>query len=58
MRTHPFVVKMGDKFVDEVFYQRLLTATITDYAGNESDSFEAEFDDNGDDLSVSQSNSA
>ncbi len=41
MRTYPFiVVKVGDKPVHEVFYQRLLTATITDHAGNEADTFE------------------
>ncbi|WP_375621396.1 phage late control D family protein [Bartonella sp. AA97HXZ] len=59
MRTHPFiVVKVGDKPVHEVFYQRLLTATITDHAGNEADTFEAEFDDRGNDLEVPSSNSA
>ncbi|MET3589785.1 phage protein D [Bartonella silvatica] len=57
-RTHSFiVVKVGDKPVHEVFYQRLLTATITDHAGNESDTFEAEFDDIGNDLEVPQNNS-
>ncbi|WP_273721228.1 phage late control D family protein [Bartonella sp. ML71XJBT] len=59
MRTHPFiVVKVGDKPVHEVFYQRLLTATITDHAGNEADTFEAEFDECGNDLEVPSSNSA
>ncbi|WP_019222505.1 phage late control D family protein [Bartonella rattaustraliani] len=58
-RTHPFIeVKVGEKFVHEVFYQRLLTATITDHAGNEADSFEAEFDDSGHDLEIPSSNSA
>ncbi|WP_455466976.1 phage late control D family protein [Bartonella sp. B39] len=58
MRTYPFiVVKVGDRPVHEVFYQRLLTATITDNAGNEADTFEAEFDDSGHDLSVPASNS-
>ncbi|WP_375618495.1 phage late control D family protein [Bartonella sp. AC134YNZD] len=58
MRTYPFiVVKVGDKPVHEVFYQRLLTATITDHAGNEADTFEAEFDDSGNDLEVPASNS-
>uniref|UniRef100_UPI00047C977B phage late control D family protein n=1 Tax=Bartonella vinsonii TaxID=33047 RepID=UPI00047C977B len=32
--------------------------TITDHAGNEADTFEAEFDDRGNDLEVPQSNSA
>ncbi|GAA5108178.1 phage late control D family protein [Bartonella jaculi] len=59
MRTHPFiVVKVGDKPVHAVFYQRLLTATITDHAGNEADTFEAEFDDSGNDLALPSSNSA
>ncbi|SPU26512.1 Phage protein D [Candidatus Bartonella washoeensis] len=59
MRTYPFiVVKVGDKPVYEVFYQRLLTATITDHAGNEADRFEAEFDDSGNDLEVPQTGSA
>ncbi|WP_375692641.1 phage late control D family protein [Bartonella sp. AP258QHHD] len=59
MRTHPFIaVKVGDKPVHEVFYQRLLTATITAHAGNEADTFEAEFDDSGNDLEVPSSNSA
>ncbi len=59
MRTHPFiVVKVGEKPVHEVFYQRLLTATITDNAGNEADTFEAEFDDSGNDLEIPSSNSA
>ncbi len=59
MRTHPFiVVKVGEKPVHEVFYQRLLTATITDHAGNEADTFEAEFDECGNDLEVPSSNSA
>ncbi len=59
MRTYPFiVVKVEDKPVHEVFYQRLLNATITDHAGNEADRFEAEFDDRGNDLEVPQSNSA
>ncbi|EJF86237.1 hypothetical protein MCW_00133 [Cardidatus Bartonella washoeensis 085-0475] len=49
---------MEDKPVHEVFYQRLLTATITDHAGNEADTFEAEFDDSDTDLEVPQSNSA
>ncbi|WP_375702375.1 phage late control D family protein [Bartonella sp. AA89HNZF] len=58
MRTHPFIeVRVGDKLVHEVFYQRLLTATITDHAGNEADTFEAEFDDSGNDLEVPSSNS-
>ncbi len=58
-RTHPFIeVKAGEKLVHEVFYQRLLTATITDHAGNEADSFEAEFDDSGHDLEIPSSNSA
>ncbi|WP_246787415.1 phage late control D family protein [Bartonella vinsonii] len=52
------VVKVEDKPVHEVFYQRLLNATITDHAGNEADRFEAEFDDRGNDLEVPQSNSA
>ncbi|WP_212113089.1 phage late control D family protein [Bartonella queenslandensis] len=59
MRTHPFIeVRVGEKLVHEVFYQRLLTATITDHAGNEADTFEAEFDDRGHDLEVPSSNSA
>ncbi|AGF75858.1 phage late control D family protein [Bartonella vinsonii] len=59
MRTYPFiVVKVEDKPVHEVFYQRLLNATITDHAGNEADRFEAEFDDRGNDLEVPQTGSA
>ncbi|KEG17033.1 phage late control D family protein [Bartonella bacilliformis] len=59
MRTRPFiVVKVGDKPVHDVFYQRLLTATITDHTGNEADSFEAEFDDSGNDLEIPRSKSA
>ncbi len=46
---------MGEKLVHEVFYQRLLAATITDHAGNEADTFEAEFDDRGNDLEVPSS---
>ncbi|EJF87193.1 hypothetical protein MCY_00317 [Bartonella rattimassiliensis 15908] len=58
MRTHPFIeVRVGERLVHEVFYQRLLTATITDHAGNETDTFEAEFDDSGHDLEVPASNS-
>ncbi len=58
MRTYPFiVVKVGDKPVHAVFYQRLLSATITDHAGNQADTFEAEFDDGNNDLEVPQSNS-
>ncbi|WP_455481251.1 phage late control D family protein [Bartonella sp. B12(2025)] len=57
--ARPFImVKVGDKPVHEVFYQRLLTATLIDHAGNESDNFEAEFDDSGNDLEVPASNSA
>ncbi|WP_246787418.1 phage late control D family protein [Bartonella vinsonii] len=52
------VVKVEDKPVHEVFYQRLLNATITDHAGNEADRFEAEFDDRGNDLEVPQTGSA
>lgn len=56
MRTYPFiVVKVGDKPVHAVFYQRLLSATITDHAGNQADTFEAEFDDGNNDLEVPQS---
>ncbi|WP_254474891.1 phage late control D family protein [Bartonella sp. B1098] len=59
MRTHPFIeVRVGEKLVHEVFYQRLLTATITDNAGNEADTFEAEFDDSGNDLEIPSSNTA
>ncbi|WP_254493694.1 phage late control D family protein [Bartonella sp. B1099] len=59
MRTHPFIeVRVGDKLVHEVFYQRLLTATITDNAGNEADTFEAEFDDSGNDLEIPSRNTA
>ncbi|MCZ2159068.1 late control protein [Bartonella sp. 220] len=59
MRTYPFiVVKVEDKPVHEVFYQRLLNATITDHAGNEADRFEAEFDDRDNDLKVPQTGSA
>ncbi|VEJ46133.1 Phage protein D [Bartonella vinsonii] len=58
MRTYPFIMaKVEDKPVHEVFYQRLLNATITDHAGNEADRFEAEFDDSGNDLEVPQQNS-
>ncbi|MET3589104.1 phage protein D [Bartonella silvatica] len=46
-----------EKPVHEVFYQSLITATITDHAGNEADTFEAEFDDIGNDLEVPQNNS-
>ncbi|WP_332060941.1 phage late control D family protein [Bartonella sp. CB74] len=56
--TRPFiVVKVGDKPVHEVFYQRLLSATIVDHAGNECDTFEAEFDNSGNDLEIPQSKS-
>ncbi|WP_254493241.1 phage late control D family protein [Bartonella sp. B1099] len=59
MRTHPFIeVRVGEKLVHEVFYQRLLTATITDNAGNEADTFEAEFDDSGNDLEIPSRNTA
>lgn len=53
MRHKPFIsVTVGDKPVNEVFYQRLLTATITDNAGDEADTFEATFDDTGNDLAI------
>ncbi|GAA5099727.1 late control protein [Bartonella acomydis] len=58
MRAHPFIeVIVGEKFVHEIFYQRLLTATITDHAGNEADTFEAEFDECGNDLEIPSRNS-
>ncbi|UTO29140.1 phage late control D family protein [Bartonella harrusi] len=57
-RSTPFiVVKVGEKAVHEVFYQRLLSTTITDHAGNEVDRFEAEFDDRDNDLEIPQKNS-
>ncbi len=48
---------MSDKLVHEVFYQCLLSATIIDHAENECDTFEAEFDDSGNDLEIPQSKS-
>lgn len=46
MRHLPFIeVTVDGNPVSDVFYNSLISATITDNSGNEADTFEAEFDD-------------
>ncbi|KAA6405680.1 phage late control D family protein [Candidatus Tokpelaia sp.] len=55
MRYKPFIrVNIGDNPVNDIFYQRLMRATITDNAGNQADTFEAVFNDAGNDLELPQ----
>lgn len=53
IRDRPFItVIVGEKPVNSIFYERLLTATITDNPDDEADTFEADFDDVGNDLAI------
>lgn len=53
IRTHPFIeVSVNGKSVNGLFYERLVSATITDAPGQKADTCELVFDDSGNDIEV------
>jgi len=55
VKHRPFIkVAVGDRPVNDIFYRRLISASLTDNSGNEADRFEAEFDNAGNDLELPQ----
>ncbi|MBX8799218.1 late control protein [Ochrobactrum sp. MR28] len=52
-RTHPFIeVSVNGKSVNNLFYERLVSATITDAPGQKADTCELVFDDSGNEIEV------